>query len=90
MKIIRTQRFLEDYRKLPPQVQRQTDRKLRYLAENLAHPSLRVKRVRKYENVYEGSINKDYRFLFLITSEGYLLLRIGRHDILEQLGELSG
>lgn len=85
MKLIRTQRFLEDYEKLPAQVQKQTDRKLHYLAKNVAHPSLRVKRVRKYEEVYEGSINMDYRFLFLITSEGYLLLRIGRHNILEKL-----
>lgn len=85
MKLIRTQRFLDDYRKLPAEVQKQADRKLQYLAENVGHPSLRVKRVRKYEEVYEGSINMDYRFLFLITGEGYLLLRIGRHDILEKL-----
>lgn len=51
----------------------------------MGHPSLRVKRVRKYEEVYEGSINLDYRLLFLITTEGYVLLRIGRHDILEKL-----
>jgi mRNA interferase RelE/StbE len=85
MMLIRTRRFLEDYRKLPPQVQKQTDRKLQYLADNVAHPSLRVKRVRKYEEVYEGSINMDYRFLFLITTEGYVLLRLGRHDVLEKL-----
>jgi len=85
MRIVSTKRFLADYRKLPDQVRKQTDRKLRYLAENVGHPSLRVKRVRKYEKVYEGSINMDYRFLFLITTEGYVLLRIGRHDILEKL-----
>lgn len=84
MKLIRTRRFLEDYRKLPAQVQKQTDQKLQYLAQNVGHPSLRVKRVRKYEEVYEGSINMDYRLLFLITTEGYVLLRIGRHDILEK------
>jgi hypothetical protein len=26
----------------------------------------------------------DYRFLFQITSEGYILLRIGKHEILEK------
>jgi mRNA interferase RelE/StbE len=85
MRLIRTDRFLQDYRKLPAQVRRQTDRKLRYLADNLAHPSLRVKRVRKCEEVCESSINMDYRFLFLITTEGYVLLRIGTHEILEEL-----
>ena len=85
MKLIRTDRFLDDYRELPAQVQKQTDRKLRYLAENLAHPSLRVKRVRKYRDVYESSISTDYRLLFLITTDAYVLLRIGRHDLLEKL-----
>lgn len=85
MKLIRTQRFLDDYRALSAQVRKQTDRKLQYLAEDIGHPSRRVKRVRKYDAVYEGSINMDYRLLFLITSEGCVLLRIGRHDILEKL-----
>ena len=85
MRLIRTQRFLEDYRKLPAQVQKQADRKLQHLADNMAHPSLRVKRVRKYEEVYAGSVSMDYRFLFLITTDAYVLLRIGRHDILEKL-----
>ncbi len=85
MKLIRTRRFLEDYRELPAQVRKQTDRKLRYLAGDVTHPSLRVKRVRKYEQVYEGSINMEYRFLFLIATDAYVLLRIGRHDILEKL-----
>jgi hypothetical protein len=85
MRLIRTDRLLEDYRRLLPQVRKQADRKLRYLADNVAHPSLRAKRVRKHEEAYEGSINMDYRFLLLITTGGYVLLRIGRHDILEEL-----
>ena len=46
MKLLRTKRFVHDYGELPKTVQKQTDRKLRYLVENLAHPSLRVKRMR--------------------------------------------
>lgn len=85
MKLIRTKRFLDDYRKLPALIRKQTDRKLRYLAEDIRRPSLRVKRVQRYTAVYEASINRTYRLLFLITSDGYVLLRIGRHDILEKL-----
>lgn len=55
------------------------------MARNITHPSLRVKRVQKYRHVYEGSINMDYRFLFLVTEDAYVLLRIGRHDMLERL-----
>ena len=85
MRILRTDRFLRDYRELPARVQRQADRKLRYLVQDVGHLSLRVKRVRKYRGVYEGSINMDYRFLCQITDEGYVLLRIGRHDVLQKL-----
>jgi len=85
MQLIRTERFLDDYAKLPAQVQKQADRKLQYLAENIRHPSLRVKRVRKYRGVYEGSINMGYRFLFLMTPDAYVLVRIGTHDILDRL-----
>jgi mRNA-degrading endonuclease RelE of RelBE toxin-antitoxin system len=84
MKLIRTERFLRDYKKPPPAVRKQADRKLLYLAQDITHPSLRVKRVRKYKHVYEGRINMDFRFLFQITTDGYILLRIGRHDILER------
>jgi mRNA interferase RelE/StbE len=85
MKLIRTDRFLRDYRKLPAQVRRHTERKLLYLVQDIGHPSLRVRRVRKYADVYEASITMQYRLLFQITAEAYVLLRIGRHDILEKL-----
>ncbi len=82
MKLGRTNRFKRDYKKLPPQIQKQTDKKLQYLVSDITHPSLRIKRVQKYKNIFEGSITTDYRFLFQITAGGYTLLRIGTHDIL--------
>ncbi len=82
MKLTRTNRFKRDYKKLPAHVQKQTDKKLRYLVNDITHPSLRIKRVRKYKDIFEGSITTDYRFLFQITPDGYTLLRIGAHDIL--------
>jgi len=84
MQLIRTTHFKRDYKKLPSSVQKRADEKLKLLAQNLSHPSLRVKRARKYKGVFEGSITKDYRFLFQITIEGYILLRIGTHGILEK------
>jgi len=84
MQIIQTTHFKRDYKKLPSSIQKRVDEKLKLLAQNLSHSSLRVKRVRKYKGVFEGSITKDYRFLFQITTEGYILLRIGKHDILEK------
>lgn len=86
MKRIITHKSFEDaYVKLPTEIQRRVDKKIKLLAENLSHPSLRVKKVKGKRNIYEGSINMGYRFLFLITENAYILLRIGRHDILENL-----
>ena len=85
MKLLRTKRFVRDYCKLPEAVQKRADRKLAYLAQDIAHPSLRVKCLRGHEDVYEGSINMQYRFLFEITTDACVLVRIGKHDILDKL-----
>ena len=83
MQLIYTAHFKKDYKKLSTTIQNKTDEKIKLLVGNLSHLSLRVKKFKKYQNVLEGSINKNYRFLFQITSKGYLFLRIGKHDILE-------
>lgn len=84
MKIHYTERFEKDFRALSPDVRKATAQKLRLLENDIRHPSLRVKKVQKFEGVFEGSVNKNFRFLFLIASNGYTLLRIGKHDILEK------
>ena len=84
MQLTQTTHFERDYQKLPFSIQKRTDEKLKLLLQNLSHPSLRVRRVQKYKGVFEGSITRDYRFFFQITTEGYILLRIGKHDILEK------
>ena len=84
MQLIQTTHFKRDYKKLLPSIQKRADEKLKLLVQNISHPSLRVKRAQKYKGVFEGSITKDYRFLFQITTKGYILLRIGKHNILEK------
>ncbi len=84
MKLILTERFKKDFKGLSKEVRKAAEGKLRLLEGNIRHPSLRVKKVRNREGVFEGSVNMNYRFLFLITSEGYTLLRISQHDILEK------
>ena len=83
IRLIRTNRFRQDYQKLSPQIQKQTDRKLRLLVSNPFHRSLRTKKVKGetsgFRDVYEGSITKNYRFLFRVTPDAHELLRIGTH-----------
>lgn len=83
--IIRTARFKKDYKKLSFDIQNRTDQKVKLLIQNPSHPSLRVKRVQKYKNIFECSITKKYRFLFLFDVDKCILIRTGSHDILDKL-----
>ena len=84
MKLVRTQRFKREFKKLPEHIRKQAIRKLKLLLMNPRHPSLRVKKirgeVRGYRDVFEGSITKDYRFLFRVEEGSYILLTCGTHD----------
>ena len=84
MKLVRTNRFKREFKKLPSHVREQAIRKLELLAVNPRHPSLRVKKirgeVRGYRDVFEGSITMDYRFLFRVEEGSYTLLTCGTHD----------
>jgi mRNA interferase RelE/StbE len=75
--------FLRDYDRLPQQLQKRLEQKLKLLLDNPRHPSLRVKKiegiVKGYQNVFEGSINMNYRFLFQVEGDTYVLLRCGTH-----------
>jgi len=77
--------FIKDYQKLPQQIQKQTDRKLGFLLQDIGHPSLRVKKVqgsirgKRMTDVYELSITMNYRLFFQKTSDTYVLLTIGTH-----------
>ncbi|MBU2579056.1 hypothetical protein KKA09_02985 [Patescibacteria group bacterium] len=85
-KIIRAKSFKKDFKNLPQLIQKQTEKQLGFLIKDISYPSLRIKIVRKYEKerVFEGSITKNYRFIFQIIKDEYILLRIGKHDILEK------
>jgi mRNA interferase RelE/StbE len=84
-KISRTGPFKRDFQRLPEAIKRRTETAIRLLLSNFHHPSLRIKKVKGrilkgYDNIFEGRINRDYRFSFLIETDAYVLLRCGRHE----------
>jgi len=80
VKILRTKSFKKDYSQLSADVQILFNKKVRIFMENIHHPSLRVKKMKGYENRWEASINMFYRFTFEIHEDHYLFRRIGPHD----------
>lgn len=57
------------------------DSKLRLLAGNPWHPSLRVKKIKATDEVFECSVNMDIRIAFIFDGDTIIvLLDIGHHD----------
>jgi len=88
VKIRRTDRFKKDYQKLPAEIQRRVDEKLRFLLRDLRHPSLRVHKLRGVEELWEFSVTMNYRVIFEIEGEYYVLLGVGPHRIVEGIGRV--
>lgn len=84
MRIIRTDPFKKDFKKLPKEIKRKTEQSLRFLAENIHHPSLRVRKMEGVRDIWEASVTMQYRFTFEIQEDAYLLRRIGTHAILKR------
>lgn len=82
-KIAYTQRFHKDYLNLPENIQKKTDEQIERLANgNFSYPSLRMKKIKGEENVWEASITMNYRMVFNLEKDLIMFFKIGSHDIL--------
>ena len=77
-----SKKFKKEYQKLPKEIQSTFDKKLVLLMENMAHPSLRVKRIQGTSDRWEGSVTMKYRFTFEWISSTLFFRAIGTYDIL--------
>jgi len=85
MKLRITKRFMKDYKKLPLDIQQRLDRKLEFLLNDPSYPSLRVHKLRGVEGLWEFSVTMNYRVIFEVEDEYYLLLGAGPHDIVDRI-----
>ncbi len=84
MQIKTTQEFIKDYKNLPPLIQKRTDEKLRLLLSNPQHPSLGIKKMKGFSEIWEGRITENDRFTFQIQGDTFILRKIGTHDLLKR------
>ena len=81
-----TKVFQKNLKRLTRDEQRRAARKLNILIENPFHPSLRAKKVKSLEGIFECTISDDIRVLWKYEGgEVILLLDIGRHKILDKM-----
>jgi mRNA interferase RelE/StbE len=84
MRLALTNRFRRAYGELTNEEQALADKALRLLVENLRHPSLRVKRIKATEGIWEARVSRSMRLTFEVHGDLLVLRNIGRHD--EALG----
>ncbi|RCK76797.1 MAG: hypothetical protein ANABAC_3222 [Anaerolineae bacterium] len=80
----RTERFKKAFQALPEEIQEKAFKAFRLMAENPRHPSLRVKKIKGSEQIWEGRIDRQYRFTFQFVEEGgqtiIVFRNIDNHD----------
>lgn len=83
MNVVRSPRFDRAYKKLPGEVRERFKDKFQLLvSSNLTHPSLRVKRIKGTDGIWEASIDMAHRLTFEKIEGGIRLRVIGGHDVL--------
>ncbi len=84
--ILFSTRFKKSFSKLQDQEKRLFYNKLSLFIENHKHPSLRTKKIKGSETLFESSINMSIRVIWTYQDENLILmLDIGHHDILNKL-----
>lgn len=79
MRIKLTAGAIRQYRQLPSSLQKKVDKQFAYLLEDFKHPSLKVKKYRGLENLWQGRIDKGYRFYFHVILPDYIIISIINH-----------
>jgi mRNA-degrading endonuclease RelE of RelBE toxin-antitoxin system len=60
----RTARFKKAYQALPKPVRRKVIKAFTQFQEDPTYPSLGIKKIKGYEDIWEGRIDQQYRFTF--------------------------
>jgi len=82
----RTERFRKAFLALPPEIQVEVIKTFELFKQNQNHPSLRIKKIKGREGIWEGRIDQAYRFTFhfeknVQTGEAVCVFRnIDDHD----------
>ncbi len=79
MKIKLSEKAIKQYLSLPKSIQKKADKQFAYLFENLQHPSLNIKKYQGFEDLWQGRIDKGYRFYFYIIDPDYIIISIIKH-----------
>jgi len=79
MRIKLSDQAIESLKDSPASVQRAFEKQLRFLADNLNHPSLRTKKYDEGTDLWQARVNRDWRFYFTIEGDTYRIFKLIPH-----------
>jgi mRNA-degrading endonuclease RelE of RelBE toxin-antitoxin system len=79
MRAIYGPKFKKNLAKFPKFIQKKADKQIIYLCSNLLHPSLRAKKYKESEGIWQARVDDNVRFYFKIEEDTYILIDIKYH-----------
>jgi plasmid maintenance system killer protein len=64
---------------LPTDVRKALFKQVKFLEQNLMHPSLHAKKYDESINLWQARVNKSWRFYFLVRDDAYYIVDIVPH-----------
>jgi mRNA-degrading endonuclease RelE of RelBE toxin-antitoxin system len=80
MRIARTEGFKKAWRQLTEEQKASGQKTIEILVINMRYPSLRVKRIKGTEYIWEARVSRSLRMTFQIEGDTIILRNIGQHD----------
>lgn len=80
MNIYFSDHFLKSVRQLPDDIKKSLKEKLDLMANDPKYPSLRTKKIKGHDKIFEASITMNVRMTWEYYEDGILLRTIGEHD----------
>jgi len=79
MRIDYLPRVLEALDDAPAAVQETFFKQVKFLEQNLLHPSLHAKKYDESQDLWQARVNRAWRFYFVIQDETYIIVRVIPH-----------
>jgi len=83
-RIVLSRLFEKTFSRLPKEIRGSVYDKLELFLEDPSHPSLRIKKIKGSDYIWEMSVTMSYRITFQIREAEIVLRKIGPHDILRK------